>query len=265
LQADFVNGAPQVIRLHLLGAQSIDAGGGAVPRSPFSQPRRAALLAYLVLRTRRGPQRRDTLLGVFWPESDTSHGRNALRNALHFLRQCLGRGVIESDGDEAIRIEPGRLWCDVVDFEQRCDAGDHAGALDGYTGDLLDGFFISDAPEFERWLDSERERLRVRAVAAARALAAQAESRAEADTAVIRLRQVLQLAPTDESAARRLMRLLAASGDRGEALHVLDELRVRLQGAYGLQPAAETLELARSIRRPAPIRRVRRRSAQPQR
>jgi hypothetical protein len=32
-----------------------------------------------------------------------------------------------------------------------------------YRGDLLDGFFMSDAPEFEHWLDGERERLRQRA------------------------------------------------------------------------------------------------------
>jgi len=33
-------------------------------------------------------------------------------------------------------------------------------ALDLYRGDLLEGFFIRGAPEFEQWLEDERARLK---------------------------------------------------------------------------------------------------------
>lgn len=235
-----------MIRLHLLGALRLEADSAAARRSVLSQPRRAALLAYLALRAPHGPERRDTLLGVFWPESDTNHARGALRNALHFLRGSLGPGVIRSRGSEEVQLDLGLLWCDAVAFERLCDAGELAAALRLYGGDLLTGFFISEAPAFEQWLDGERTRLRQRAVEAARTLAVEAET--EPGLAMLRLRHLLALAPTDEPAARRLMQLLEAADDRGEALRVFLELRARLENDYGLEPAPETLALVDAIR-----------------
>jgi DNA-binding SARP family transcriptional activator/TolB-like protein len=214
----------------------------------FSQPRRAALLAYLALRARHGPERRDTLLGVFWPESDTDHARGALRSALHFLRVALGPDVIQSRGSEEIQLDLEVLSCDAVEFEQLCDAGDPAAALRLYGGDLLKGFFISEAPEFELWLDRERSRLRRRASDAARTLAAEAEADGESGLAILRLRHLLELAPTDEGAIRHLMQLLAAADNRGEALHVYFELQSHLEGEFGIQPAEETRALAETLR-----------------
>jgi DNA-binding SARP family transcriptional activator/TolB-like protein len=241
-----------VIRLHLLGTLRLEADRAAAGRSVLSQPRRAALLAYLALRAPRGPERRDTLLGVFWPESDTNHARGALRSALHYLRGSLGRGVIQSRGSDEVHLDLDLLWCDAVEFDHLCDAGDPEAALRVYGGELLEGFFISEAPAFEHWLDGERARLRQRAVDAARALAAAAESEGEAGLAVVRLRRLLDLAPTDEPAARQLMRLLAASDDRGEAVRVFQELQARLETDYGLEPGAETRALAESLLTAAP-------------
>jgi DNA-binding SARP family transcriptional activator/TolB-like protein len=242
------SGAPPVIRLHLLGAIRLEADDGPARPSALSQPRRAALLAYLALRARRGPERRDTLLGVFWPESDNNHARGALRNALHFLRNAVGPDAIRSLGSEEVQLDLDRVWCDAVEFERLCDAGDHAAAMRLYGGDLLSGFFISEAPDFEQWLDRERARLRRRAVEAARSLAAAAESAGEVGLAMVRLRQVLGLAPTDEAAVRWLMRLLADADDRGGALELFADTRARLAAEYGLEPASETVRLAEDLR-----------------
>jgi len=76
-----------------------------------------------------------------------------------------------------------------------------------YRGDLLDGFFISDAPEFERWLDGERARLRGRAALSAWALAEAHEKRGEMSEAAERARQAAALAPGDERSLRRLVSL----------------------------------------------------------
>ena len=45
------------------------------------QPKRLALLAYLAVVGVRGALRRDTLLGLFWPESSEEEARRALRQA----------------------------------------------------------------------------------------------------------------------------------------------------------------------------------------
>lgn len=237
-----------MIRLYLLGGPRLDGEAASDRRSLLSQPRRLALLAYLVLRAPRGAQRRDELLGIFWPESDAAHARGALRNALHSLRLAVGPGVIHSRGSEEIELEPRAIWCDAVEFDRLLDAGETESALALYSGNLLSGFFISDAPDFEHWLDAERDRLRRRAAHAAQILAEAAEAAGELAPAADRYRRLLELAPTDESALRGLMRTLAARGDRGEALHAYEAMRRRLEEEYALETAAETSSLAESIR-----------------
>jgi DNA-binding SARP family transcriptional activator/TolB-like protein len=247
-----------VIRLRLFGAPRLELPGTAPRRSVLSQPRRLALLAYLALRAPRGPERRDTLLGVFWPESDTNHARGALRNALHFLRVSLGPDVIHSRGSEEVELDGDALWCDAVEFDRLCDAGDAGdpgedeAALRLYAGELLEGFFISDAPEFEQWLDGERDRLRQRAVTAARRAAAAAVAAGHTELLPARLRRLIELAPTDEAAVRDLMEVLAARGDRGEAVRVFGEFEARL-AEYGLDPAPDTVAIAARMRSAAPL------------
>jgi DNA-binding SARP family transcriptional activator len=236
-----------LIRLHVLGAPRLAGDRAAERRRVLTQPRRVALLAYLALRARHGPERRDTLLAMFWPESDTNHARGALRNALHFLRGALGPGAIRSIGSEEVHVDLNLVWCDAVEFDRLCDYGDLSGALRLYDGDLLTGFFISDAPEFEHWLDGERARLRQRVVGAARTLAASATASDEPGLAILRLRDLLILEPTDEAAVRDLMRLLASVDDRGQALRAFADLEKRLNAEYGLEPAEETRVLAAAI------------------
>lgn len=75
------------------------------------------------------------------------------------LRRGLANGVIVAQ-DEQVSVDTAGLWCDVVEFERALEAGDFPVALELYASDLLDGFFMSDAPGFEKWLDGERDRLR---------------------------------------------------------------------------------------------------------
>src|SRR5439155_14747407 len=63
-----------------------------------------------------------------------------------------------------------RIWCDVAAFARAIYGGEPGQALDLYRGNLLEGFFISDAPEFERWLEFERAKLAGVAARTARTL-----------------------------------------------------------------------------------------------
>src|SRR5207253_5134675 len=108
--------------------------------------------------TPRGVHRRHSLLARFWPELDQEHARTALRQALRVLRVALGAEVLTSRGDDEVGLDFGHVSIDVTAFDAACGAG-VTGALDAlnlYRGPLLNGFCVSDAPEFERWLDSER-------------------------------------------------------------------------------------------------------------
>lgn len=147
-----------MIRLWTLGIASVTDAQGEPVDIVAAQSKRFAVLAYLALAKPRGWHRRDTILALFWPELDQAHGRHALRQTLHFLRQHLGNSVIRTRGSEDIALGPD-LWCDAVAFE----AGDDTAS---YRGDLLPGFFVRDAAaEFDHWLDRRRHDLCARAAA----------------------------------------------------------------------------------------------------
>src|SRR2546428_363701 len=168
-----------MVEFRLLGTVNLTSGEGREGRSLLSQPRRLALLPYLAAGMPRGIQRRDQLLTLFWPELDQGHARAALRQALHVLREELGPHVLVCRGDEEVGLDFDVVRCDVAEFECAVAAGRLTEALDLYRGELLEGFFISGAPEFERWQHDERRRLRETASRAAPALVEAAADRGE--------------------------------------------------------------------------------------
>ncbi|UCC49209.1 MAG: hypothetical protein JSV41_03235, partial [Gemmatimonadota bacterium] len=218
-----------MIEFRVLGSLDLREPGGDTLLSVLAQPKRVALLAYLAVATPHGYHRRDKLLGLFWPERDQEHGRSALRKALYFLRQSLGEEVVVGRGDEEVGLAAEDVWCDAVAFEEALEAGDPEKALELYRGDLLEGFFISEAPEFERWLESQRARLRGRAGEAAWALAAREESAGNGFEAGRWGRTAVGYSPEDEGAFRRLLELLDRMGDRAGALREYEAFARRLK------------------------------------
>ena len=237
-----------MVEFRLLGTVHLTSADGREARGLIGQPRRTALLAYLAAATPRGLHRRDSLLALFWPELDQSHARAALRQALHVLREELGANVLMSRGDDEVGLDFDVVRCDVAAFDCAVAAGRLTEALDLYRGELLEGFFISGAPDFERWQDDERRRLRETAARASQALVEEAEGRGDRLVAAIWARRTLRLAPHDEAQFRRLLALLDLLGDRAGALQAYDEFARRLNAEFEAQPAAETQALVAAIR-----------------
>jgi DNA-binding SARP family transcriptional activator len=235
-----------MIRLSLLGSLDLRAGDGRQILSVLAQPKRVALLAYLA--AHRDYVRRDTLLGLFWPESDEEHARHALRQSLYTLRRSLGPRVLTSQGDEQLGIDGDHLECDVGLFEAAVRNGEAEAALELYNGDLLEGFFLSDALEFEKWLDGRRTTLRNQAAEAAWTMAQRTEDAGERADAAVWGRRAAGYAPDDESTVQRLMGLLDRVGDRAAALRAYEAFAWRLENELGLQPSPETQALVSEIR-----------------
>ncbi|HEX7121538.1 MAG TPA: hypothetical protein VF178_04140, partial [Gemmatimonadaceae bacterium] len=160
-----------MIRFRVLGGVELHDSTGRPLQSVLVQPKRLALLAWLASASPRGFHRRDTILALFWPELDEERARAALNQAVYHLRRSLGRDAILSRGNDELGVNPAHLWCDVVAFDEAMQDGDAGAALALYRGDLLTGFFLPDAPDWERWLEDERARLRERASAGAWTLA----------------------------------------------------------------------------------------------
>src|SRR3989449_7939216 len=149
-----------MIELRMLGTWRLPSAAGRDVQSLLGHPRPLALPASPAAATPHRFHRRDSLVALFWPELDQEHARAALRQALHVLRDALGADAVASRGDEEIGLDVDRVSCDVPAFGRAIDGAQFREALDLYRGHLLEGFFISDAPDFEQWLETERRRLR---------------------------------------------------------------------------------------------------------
>jgi DNA-binding SARP family transcriptional activator/TolB-like protein len=237
-----------MFELRTLGALELTSAESNAVSSVLAQPRRAAVLCYLALAAPRGFHRRDTLFALFWPEDDAERARHALRQSVYLLRRTLGAKTIVSRGAEELALAPDQVRCDVWALETALAEGRPADALALYQGELLAGFHISAAPDFEHWLDQERARVRRLAVAAAWALAGEREREGDAKGAAEAARRAVALAPEDETAIRRLMRLLERLGDRVAAVRAYEDFAWKLEVEYELQPSAETRALVARVR-----------------
>ena len=227
-----------MIEFRVLGAIQLRNESGRELAAVLAQPKRLAVLIYLAATP--GFSRRDKLVGLLWPEFEQSRARQALNKAVHHLRQSLGDAAIVSRGDQELALEPTVVDCDIRRFETALASGDPATAVDLYRGALADGLFVSEADEFERWLSAERERVRTEAANAAGALA-------DTEASVEWARRAVELSPFDEPAVRRLMSLLAGSGEVAGAAVAYDDLVRRLSKELDVAPSAETRALRESI------------------
>lgn len=237
-----------VLELRALGGLDLRKTDGTAVGGILSQPKRSALLVYLAAEAWELPVQRDSLVGLFWPELDQDRGRHALRQALYVLRRALGPEVLLAHGDDDVRVDSTRLRSDVGMFERAASTGDPATAMRWYGGDLLPGFYVSDAVEFERWMERERLRLRRLAADCAWSLSAGAEEARDPTGAARWARVATDLTPYDEAALHRLLSLLDRLGDRGGAIRAFEHFARRLDVEYAASPSHSTLDLIRRVR-----------------
>jgi serine/threonine-protein kinase len=235
-----------MIEFRALGGAALTDNGRDLPEIP-SQPTRLALLLLLAVAF-PGYLSRDAILAMLWPEHDSERARRGLRNALYSLRRALGSEAIQSRGDEAVALNSAIIWCDVTRFADALAQKRYADALALYRGDLLSGYHLSEAPEFEHWLDEERARLKRMACEAAWSLAEAEAVKPDFRAALRWAQRGYELGPLDEDAARRLMSLYHRAGDRAGAIAAYEQFTRRLKTELELDPSPETERLNHAIR-----------------
>jgi DNA-binding SARP family transcriptional activator/Tfp pilus assembly protein PilF len=236
---------PMAVLLKLFGGVSLQQETDALSGSA-TQRHRLALLAVLATSHADGVPR-DRLMALLWPERDHDHARKLLNQAVYALRQALGEDVILS-GAVSLRLDNRIVWCDVLAFEERISTGELDGAVALYAGPFLDGFFLSGAAEFERWVDRERERLAIAYASALESVAGAAEARGDFGAAVNWWKRRAAEDPYDSRVALRLMQALEASGNPAGALRQAAIHERLLREDLGIEPAADTSALAERLR-----------------
>ena len=233
-----------MLRLRTFGGLSLEDGPtGGVKRA--AQRKRLAFLAVLVANRHR-PVTRDKLLGLFWPERPADEARHSLAQLVYALRRDFGDDLLLSGADD-LRTNPDALSADVVDFENELDRGNLETAVALYAGPFLDGVFVNDAPEFERWLDTERARLTRRCAGAFESLAHTTGPGAHPDAAGWWRRRVA-LDPADAASTVALMRALAKAGDRTGAIQHAGVYETLMRSELDAPPDDAVVSLARQLR-----------------
>lgn len=236
-----------VIELLVLGASELRGEDNEELTAILTQPKRLALLLYLHLGRPRGFIRRDRLVAMFWPELDTTHSRNALSKSIHHIRRALGAEAVVTRGDE-VMLDGAFIRSDVQELEQVLSSSDYERALELYRGALADGLFINDAPEFELWLDQERERIRTGVASAAWTLADKSRKHGQIGEATAFARRAFSFTKEEEPALRRLMSFLVTAGDRAGALRAYDTFSEWRSAELDAAPAPETQAQQQRIR-----------------
>jgi DNA-binding SARP family transcriptional activator/TolB-like protein len=236
-----------VLRLRTFGGLWIEAAGGGAT-SPLT-PRRLALLAVVAGAGRRGASR-DRVLGLLWPERPEELGRHALSQTLYSLRRELGVEVVVGSND--LRLDPAQLTSDVGDFLAAMEDKDRPRQADLYTGGFLEGFYLPDTPEFERWADEERGRHRQSALEALETLARAETQAGHPREAAQWLLKLTALDPLSAGLAMRYMRTLADAGDRAGALAHARKHEELVRRELDTAPDPEVVELARRLKREKP-------------
>ena len=227
------------LEIRVLGPLEVVADG-----EPLVVDTRKALAILVLLAVEGRPFAREELAAMLWPESDDESARGALRRTLSVLRTALdGRWLVSDRSSVTLQDHPD---VDLRSLEAAVDSGDQARLEDAARsarGPFLSGFTLRDSPEFDDWRATRAVAAERTMAAALEQVAASAEARGDLAAAVATAQRQVELDPLDEPAQRRLIGLLARSGDRSGAIRQYRALVSLLERELGVAPLSETTDL----------------------
>src|SRR5690606_16750493 len=167
----------RVIEVRTLGGLSVLEGGNAVQ---LPSRKAAALLAYLSVNQGRVLARSE-VAALFWGHAAPEKARHSLGQALYTLRSRLRSLVLEA-GRHHVSIPEASVALDVTRCKDLISNGALLDALRLYDGPFLQGFWLSNCPEFEEWQELTRSEIERIIWRAARTLMESAEKEGDWET-----------------------------------------------------------------------------------
>lgn len=200
----------------------ITAFGGLTlldPHGRIAESVRGRNLALLALLARAGNPglTREKLAAYLWPESNAARARHSLDQALYTVRRALDADPFIS-GASTLALDPAAVSSDVSEFSRALEAGELREAIEQYRGAFLDGFHLSDALEFERWVDAERAELHRLYTESLETLAREASDVGDEEAAVGYWRRLAAASPLSSRVTLGLMHALDRAGNRAGAI-----------------------------------------------
>ena len=228
----------------------------------FRSSRDQALLIYLATESNLGvpTHRREKLMNLLWADFAQKSAQVNLRQALYHLRKTVAE-IPQPDGNESVPFlftdrqtvqvnQTYSISSDVFDFTRLLNDQPVGWPqiVELYRGDFLSDFYLPDTNPFADWAMTMRESFRLQMLDALTKLTAiKLEDRAYLEAENYARRQ-LEMDRLSEIAYRQLMKALARTGQRSQALVLYDSCRKLLQAELGVDPSAETVMIYERIR-----------------
>jgi DNA-binding SARP family transcriptional activator len=234
-----------VYSLSTLGGLSIVGPDGA---STGLAPRRRALaLLTLAASSAKDGISRDQAMGLLWPELDAANARNNLKQTVFAIRHTLGVDVFDSTTPN-LRLDARQIAVDLHHFERALAVGAHDDAVADYAGPFLDGFFLPNLIEFERWVERVRQRLALGYARALESLAVKARLGGDMAAAVHWYRRLVGHDPLSTTSVLGLLSTLAEASEPLEALEVYRLHRKLIKEEFDAEPDRKLVSAAERVR-----------------
>lgn len=266
-----VSGSRSTLHLHFLGSPEV-----RLDETLLNFPTRKTLALLIYLAVEGGIQPREHLAALLWPESNAERSRASLRNTLGHLQNTLQQAssdaralyvsathhTLAMNPDADINLDLHMVGCAYTlartDRSSRVPPENSASlpvlqsAADCHRGDFLTGFSLSDAPDFDDWVATQREVWRRRLGLVLDRLSEIQFAGGDFVGAAETTADWIGLDELNEVAYRRKMRAHFAAGERGQALETYNVCRAVLAVQLGVEPEPDTEALAARIRSQTP-------------
>lgn len=210
-----------------------------------------ALVSYLIVTG--APQSREGVADLLVEAKSTIHALKNLRSLLNRIRRFVPE--LEISRKTHTFVPTPHTEVDLYQLRIGLSANDPieaAKAFQLYQGDLLEGFYLNDAPRFNEWLTIERERLRQQVLTVNYHLCQKLFDQQAWQAGIELATQRLKLDSLDEEAYQWLMRFLASSGQLVQAQQQYEQCRQLLWEELGVKPSATTQKIFEELNNLAP-------------
>jgi DNA-binding SARP family transcriptional activator len=233
---------PWRLHVHAFGPLRLLRDGLPLAGAAAKAQRKPLELLRLLAAHGGGPLAVSLVIDALWPSLDAEAPRASFEMAVSRLRKLLDLPEAVRVADDAVSLDPALVWIDTAAFEQ----------LAHRTGDAAQGLALAlyTAPLFgqeplEGLLHMARERLALLHQSLAQTECDRLLADGHSGAALRAVQQALAHDPLNEPLHRTLMRAHLQLGERAEALRSYHRLCDLLRRQLAIEPAPQTVQLAR--------------------
>lgn len=195
---------------------------------------------------------REKILTYLWPDSNEEAARYNLRFNIWMIKKHIGKDEEEKDflivNREFCEINSKyNFKCDVLeiknlDLSKNMDIQTLKSCKDLFTGDFMEGTYLSNCNEFNEIILFERRRFDDKRIKLLKKLA-ELYKTVNYETCIEILKEALEQDPYDEDVAENIMQTYEISNKRSAAIFFYKEFKNKYLEGLGIQPSEKLKEI----------------------